>query len=244
MSPTPRRRPKSTGIHSGTPARARARVRARGGSVQAPKGAVSRRSGTPPTRKKKKEPITKRQRLVDACVSVVGDLGYRGARVSDICKVAGVTLRDFYACFASKDSCFAASFSFKGGVLVERGNRSFAETAGPLENRILRALDTVLGELAEDIRTANFMAEAVNAGEAGDESIDAMVDVTRQLYLPRSNSRRPRREFDDDVLLTAITGAIIHTIIAWVRTGRAEELRDVAPHLARYVTVMVRAWGS
>jgi AcrR family transcriptional regulator len=242
MSPTPRRRPKSTGLHPGTPARARARVRARGGSVQASKGAASRRSGTPPT--EDEEPITKRQRLVDACVSVVGDLGYRGARVSDICKVAGVTLRDFYACFASKDGCFAASFSFKSSVLVERGSRSFAEAAGPLEDRILRALDTVLGELAEDIRTANFMAEAANAGEAGDESIDAMVNVTRQLHLPRSEARRPRREFDDDVLLTAITGAIIHTIIAWVRTGRAEELRDVAPHLARYVTVMVRAWGS
>jgi AcrR family transcriptional regulator len=185
-------------------------------------------------------PNAKRQRLLDACVDVVGEFGYRQAKVSDICKAAGVTLRDFYQCFSGKDRCFAASFRFRGSILVERAKQTLAEASGPLERRIESALEVVLGELADDVRVAHFVAEAANAGETGEESIGAMITHARHSGLPDQFRGTNSWSLEQEVLLTAIAGAVTHTIIAWVRRGKAAELRDVAPCLARYVTGMFR----
>jgi AcrR family transcriptional regulator len=183
---------------------------------------------------------SKRQRLLEACIDVVGELGYRQAKVSDICKAAGVTLRDFYQCFSGKDRCFAASFRFKGNILVDRANQTLADASGPLERRVQSALEVVLGELADDARVAQFVAEAANAGETGEESIDGMIAHARRSRLPDQLPGSDPRSLEQEVLLTAIAGAVTHTIIAWVRRGRAAELREVAPCLSRYVSGILR----
>lgn len=185
-------------------------------------------------------PNSKRQRLLEACVDVVGEFGYRQAKVSDICKAAGVTLRDFYQCFSGKDRCFAASFQFKGNVLVDQANQTLAEASGPLERKVQAALEVVLGELADDTRVAHFVAEAANAGETGEESIDAMITHARRRRLPDQSTESDPRNLEQEVLLTAIAGAVTHTIIAWVRRGKAGELREVAPCLSRYVIGILR----
>lgn len=186
------------------------------------------------------EPDPKRRQILEACVAVVGDLGYRQAKVMDICKTAGVTLRDFYTCFDGKSGCFEACYVRIGQELVALGSETYAGSTGTHEERVRLTLEAVLGALADDTRAARFVAEAAVAGGSGEEQIVAMVAEARRTVstVPADGPDRP--SLGQDVLVVAIAGAVTHTIITWVRSGRTDGLRDVAPYLARFMSLVLR----
>lgn len=186
----------------------------------------------------------KRRQILEACVAVVGDLGYRQAKVMDICKTAGVTLRDFYTCFDGKSGCFEACYVRIGQELVTLGCETFAAATGTLEERVRLTLEAVLGALADDGRAARFVAEAAVAGGTGEEQIVAMVADARRSVSTAPAADPDRPSLGQDVLVVAIAGAVTHTIITWVRSGRTDGLRDVAPYLAHFMALVLRPGGD
>lgn len=62
---------------------------------------------------------TQRDRLYDGLVHSVAEKGYANARVTDICRAAGVTRPVFYELFQGKDDAFLATYRHGTQVLLE-----------------------------------------------------------------------------------------------------------------------------
>jgi AcrR family transcriptional regulator len=200
---------------------------------------VDAQTGTPGDHRGAPE-TPKRQRLIDACLEVVGNFGYHQARVTDICRAAGLTLRDFYAVFPGKEVCYVATLEAKAWELMERAGRAYEEADGPWEVRLRAGLEVAMAELAIDAGTARFLSvEVESAGPVGMESVNAIINDGQRMFLPAEMSQRVSAGVDGSVLVSVLSGAIIHTIATYVWEGKTEQLPELVPWFAHYLTLLV-----
>lgn len=85
-------------------------------------------------------------RLLDAGLRVFADAGFEGARIEDICRVAGYTRGAFYSNFSSKDELFFALFEAHAARELGRIGRLAEADAQPGGEGL--TLDGVAGLLA------------------------------------------------------------------------------------------------
>jgi AcrR family transcriptional regulator len=90
---------------------------------------------------------TQRDRLFDALVHTVAEKGYANARVTDICRSAGVTRPAFYALFDGKEDAFLATYRHGTGVLL-RVLDSARDRAPDWPAAVRSVLGALLGVLA------------------------------------------------------------------------------------------------
>ncbi|MFF0750898.1 TetR/AcrR family transcriptional regulator [Streptomyces sp. NPDC004267] len=116
-------------------------------------GREPERSLRPGPRRLTPEEVASRQRerLLDGVARTVAANGYAGARISDICRAAGVTRPVFYELFNGKEDAVLAAFRGGTRTVVRAMQRAYDETGGaadwPTAVRAgLRALLTLLAE--------------------------------------------------------------------------------------------------
>jgi TetR/AcrR family fatty acid metabolism transcriptional regulator len=75
----------------------------------------------------------KRVRIVDAAVQVFAEKGFRGARISDIARAAGVADGTIYLYFRNKEDLLLTIFEEKVGEILVRVHRALDGVDEPLE---------------------------------------------------------------------------------------------------------------
>ncbi|WP_235967160.1 TetR/AcrR family transcriptional regulator [Micromonospora rubida] len=179
---------------------------------------------------------TQRDRLFDGLVHEVAARGYDNARVTDICRAAGVTRPAFYALFAGKEDAFLATYRHGTAVLLRLMDDAYA-AAGPdwtdATRATLRTLLEVLASVPAFARMALVEIDAAGPAARGERDL-LLAEFHRFFHPPRPRSPLP--EQDDELLVTAVVGGIHTTVRQRVAQGRTAELPQLLPALTYAMT--------
>jgi AcrR family transcriptional regulator len=177
---------------------------------------------------------TQRDRLLDAMAKTVEAKGF-AVTVTEVCKAAKVSTKNFYDHFADKEECFMAAFD-RGVMLLQRSMIAAYAHPDRWPFRIRRGIEVLLHLLAAEPAFANLaIVEMFSAGPRGRES-------SRQL------SRQYLRFFDDapvradqprvpPVVVEAVVAGVFGLLFDYVSMKRTAELTDLLPEVTYFVLV-------
>ena len=131
----------------------------------------------------------RRAALLDACVGLVAERGWRDLTIDALCREAGLNKRYFYESFASLDEVVAA-------VTAQLADEAIAAALGAFDSDTpegevnARAVTALVGALTHDPRRARLLFGGVPASEEADEQrvaairriITTVADTGRKLH--------------------------------------------------------------
>lgn len=166
----------------------------------------------------------KRQRILDAAISVFAKRGFYNARVSDIAREAGVADGTIYLYFKSKDDLLISLFEDKMEVIIGRFRATLADddrASVRLRRFIQLHLEMVAAEptLAEVLtvelrQSAKFMRE-YKAPKFGEYLglLGEIIELGRQ-------TREFRTDLDPAIAKRVLFGALDEVSLHWVSSRR------------------------
>lgn len=174
---------------------------------------------------------TQRDRLLDGVVHTVALHGYGGARVSDICRAAGVTRPVFYEQFSGKEEAFLAAHRLGTAVVIRRMEEAFAAQADWCAGvqAALRALLDILAEVPAFATMAVVEVEAL--GAAGRLVRERLLSRFRRLF---ADCPAPPAGVSTELLTDTVVGGIHSTVYRCIAADRHAELPALLPTLALF----------
>ncbi|MEV5969510.1 TetR/AcrR family transcriptional regulator [Streptomyces sp. NPDC051921] len=202
-------------------------------------GREPERSLRPGPRRLTPEEVASRQRerLLDGVARTVAANGYTGARISDICRAAGVTRPVFYELFSGKEDAVLAAFRGGTQTVVRAMQRSYdgAGGAGAWPVAVRAGLRVLLDLLAQNPAFATMAVEIGSVGPAGRQARVELLAGFHRFFAdaPPGPPGVARAELVDTVV-----GAVHAAVIRAVDEGRFDdagrglpELLDVLVHV-------------
>jgi AcrR family transcriptional regulator len=186
-----------------------------------------------------RSPEAHRRRAVAAMAEAVGEQGYAGTTVEDILSRAGMSRRTFYQLFRNREDCFLATYDAALTEVMERLAVAHGGNGGRWTGQVEAALEALFEYLASEPGLARvWLVEAPSLGAAGIERHER----TMRRLAERLAGLRPDGSGNGGqatVEFEASIGAVHRVVQARLLSGRADELRELAPHLARVVRGVV-----
>lgn len=171
-----------------------------------------------------------RARILDAFVNEVGDAGLDGAHVAHICAAAGVSTKEFYAVFHSKDECFLAAFEMGAEVICNAAHDAYEDTNGPWEDKVRSAITAMLGALEGNPAYARLsVMEVYQAGPAGLAKLTEVIGRIRQIL--GGGDPKPPPGLPGDAFESTLVGIGFHPMGEYVAAGKADRLTELVPVL-------------
>jgi AcrR family transcriptional regulator len=176
---------------------------------------------------------SQRERLLAAVAHEVVEHGYRGVTMRGLTRRAGVSTRDFYEHFDSKEDCFLAAFDAVRDYLEERIAAAVAEQPD-WPHQLIAALRTALEFLAAEPDLARLsLVESVGATPTiaihFREAVLACIPAVARGRdeTPEGSALPPNTE--DSVL-----GGIVSLATGSIISGKAEGLPALLPDLTEF----------
>lgn len=172
--------------------------------------------------------------------AAVGEHGYAATTVEDVLSRARMSRRTFYQLFRNREECFLATYDAALEEAMDRLALAHGGDGEPWSRRVERALAALFEYLASEPGLARvWLVEAPSVGAAGIARHERTMSelATRLAALGRDADGRAngRRAVDFE----ASVGAVHRVVQARLLDGRASELPELAPHMARVVRGMV-----
>ena len=175
-----------------------------------------------------------RRRLFDALVAAVSANGYPATTVDEVTAGAGVSKRDFYVHFESKEDCFLQAFD----ELLESFARKIeaaAPTHGEVAEQVREAIEALARIIADEPEALQFLlVDSLTIGPAGNdprersqERFEAMLEAAFR-RMPES---RPVSEFQRRAIVIGLRLSSYRAI----RDRSADSLLAAAPALSDWV---------
>ncbi|HEX8103163.1 MAG TPA: TetR/AcrR family transcriptional regulator [Solirubrobacteraceae bacterium] len=187
----------------------------------------------------------RRRRLLDAGLEAFGTTGYASTTIEGLCAAAGVTPRNFYDHFKSREDLLAAVYD---AVIAEHAGavvRALEEVPGDLEGHVRAGVDAAVRRWAGDERAARItLVEVVGVSERMEEHRLGVLAAYADLL--RADAERlaergliPRRE--ERVVAPALVGALTQVMTDWQhRPDERPPIETVIDELTRlYVAVLI-----
>ncbi|MFF6772475.1 TetR/AcrR family transcriptional regulator [Streptomyces sp. NPDC012637] len=187
-------------------------------------GREPERSLRPGPRRLSPEQVASRQRerLLDGVARTVAANGYTGARISDICRAAGVTRPVFYELFSGKEDAVLAAFRGGTETVVRAMQRAYEERGGAVAwpAAVRSGLEVLLTLLAQNPAFATMVVEIESVGPAGRRARSELLASFRRFFAdaPPGPPEVARAE-----LVDAVVGAVHAAVFRAVDEGRFTE---------------------
>lgn len=173
-----------------------------------------------------------RRRMIDAMVELVGEQGYAATTIAHVIERAGVSRKTFYEHFSERKDLLIAAFDEASPAALEEVRAASERTGGST-----RQLESMMRRLCRVARespgtVALSTTEVAAANPAGILRHDELMESYGELidFCLRDDGQPALT----DTLARALAGGTHRTIDAHLRTGRAHQLPDLAPQLARW----------
>ncbi|WP_255954014.1 TetR/AcrR family transcriptional regulator [Streptomyces odontomachi] len=181
-----------------------------------------------------------RDRLLDGVARTVAERGYAGARISDICRAAGVTRPVFYELFAGKEHAVLSAYRAGTALVVARMAEAY-ETAGGGADwpaAVRAGLRTLLDLLAETPPFAAMLVEIEAVGPAGRRARARLLAEFRRFFAdaPPGPVGIPGAELTD-----ALIGGVHAALYRWIDEDHVSELPGLLDTL---VFLVVAPFGT
>ncbi|WMX43830.1 TetR/AcrR family transcriptional regulator [Streptomyces roseicoloratus] len=205
-------------------------------------GREPERSLRPGPRRLSPEQVASRQRerLLDGVARTVAANGYTGARISDICRAAGVTRPVFYELFSGKEDAVLAAFRGGTETVVRAMQRAYEQRGGAVAwpAAVRSGLEALLTLLAQNPVFATMVAEIESVGPAGRRARSELLASFRRFFAdaPPGPPDVARAE-----LVDAVVGAVHAAVLRAVDEGRFTGAAGVAGTPGAAGTVEVAA---
>lgn len=171
----------------------------------------------------------RRERLLDAGLTVFGEAGYHAATVRGICQVAGLTERYFYESFANSEDLLCAVYE---QVLATQRERMLAAiaAAAPKQDAMIRAgLKAFLAYIRECPAAARVQfLEVLGVSPRVDQLYRQAIESFAQLLRTLGAQPGPATSnIDIDTLSVGLVGAMVGMGSRWMLGGFAQPLDDI-----------------
>lgn len=172
---------------------------------------------------------SRRDKLLEAMVRVVGRKGYDATSVADVIAEAGTSRTTFYKNFDDKHDCFLAAYE----AMVARVFATIvAECDGerPWVSRVRKGLETLIEIFALEPELAR--TAVVEVAVAGADARQLHWDAVNRFkgYLEAGRDVESDKELPEQISVMAV-GAVSGLIFDELVAGRAEQLRELMPDL-------------
>jgi AcrR family transcriptional regulator len=187
----------------------------------------------------------RRARLVEAAVAAFGTRGYFATSIEQLCSDAGISTRNFYDEFASREALLAALHDMLNERAMAAVVDALADVEG-LEDRAVAGVRAYFEVMTEDPRWARIaVVESVGVSPAMEAHRNQA--LARFASLIQGEADRlaalgviPRR--DHSLTAIALVGAINGLINLWAAGGdRDAAIDDVVSEAARLIVAALRA---
>ncbi len=177
----------------------------------------------------------RRAQIMRAALGMYGETGFRTASVKAVCIRAGLTERYFYESFANGEDLLKHCFQEVNRALIVR-MRAASEPDGraPLE-RIRAALLVYFRDIKDNPANARiFLVEMASVSAATEALVSQSLDEFGVLLMDVLAADAP----SSGLLLRGVIGGGLHVARAWIATGYAESVEDVADAALRLYALM------
>jgi AcrR family transcriptional regulator len=176
------------------------------------------------------------ERIMEAVLSVSGELGYRNVAVRHLLERYGGYRLQFYRHFESKADCYAAAYE----VEIERLYAGLMDAAGPAESwrgGLRAALDYLAGFIEE--RPALARGLLIEVYVAGGPALAKREEVFERLSsaLDRARHETKSRHSPPPVTAAFMVGAIEQSVALALTKGEPESFVLAVPELTRMISV-------
>jgi AcrR family transcriptional regulator len=199
-------------------------------------GGRRRAGGRPP---REFDPVTQRERLIDAMALTVAQRGYAATSVADVLKAARISRRTFYEQFADKEDCFLAAYDQIVARCVERVTDAF-HAASSWEDGIALAVDALLHVLAAEPAFARLgVVEVLGAGPRGLACRDTTLGrFAHFIEISRADLTEPPSP-PPELVAHAIVGGIYELVYSHILRNETDRLPELAAGLRHYTFMLL-----
>lgn len=207
-------------------------IQRQAGPASGPIDGARRITGSPPNGNSR---VHKRERALGTFIEHVARTGYRQTRVEDVCRCAGVSTRDFYTLFGSKERCYFVVFYAFGHQLIARSEHAYEAVDGPWEARIRAALEVATEWLVAHPRMVRFLVE-YRSVEHGNEALLRLVARAQGIYLT-DEVRKSAPPLPGEALESIVSGLVVQPMLRYVQEGKLHRLPELVPWIVYYMTL-------
>ncbi len=188
-----------------------------------------------------RSPEAHRRRAVAAMAAAVAEQGYAATTVEDILTRARMSRRTFYQLFRNREECFLATYDSALEEAMERLALAHGGNGKQWPGQVETALAALFEYLASEPGLARvWLVEAPSVGAAGIERHEqTMKQLAERLAWLQQHGEGGSADGRGTVRFEATVGAVHRVIQARLLDGRAAELPELAPHMARVVRGLV-----
>ncbi len=187
------------------------------------------------------DPMTTRERILDAALNIFSKKGYHDTRLDEIVTESATSKGSIYFHFPNKERLFLALVDQFADLLERRVQEAIAHEETGMA-RVEIALRTVVDTFGKYRRPAKILlVQAVGLGSTFEEKRlevnDRFADLIAS-YLQEAIEKGEITAVDLEVVSHAWMGAIYGVVIRWVYTGEPEPARimdSLLPVLLRSV---------
>ena len=180
-----------------------------------------------------------RERLQEGLVQVVARQGYAATRVADIAAAAHVSRNTFYALFADREACFAATWE----SIIEQGAAEIVRMSSARRGEprtVHESLQGVVGGLAAAViarpdHARVLLNEALAVGSAGWSYRQRVMRLVEQ-WIATAVSRTDGPTTISPSSRTVIASGVLQVVERRLRSGRVRRLPSVVDDLAAWAT--------
>jgi AcrR family transcriptional regulator len=177
-----------------------------------------------------------RQRLLEAMLETVNELGYRTLTVQDVLGRAGVSRPTFYEQFEDKENCFLAAFDASTQRLRERVDAAVGDAEGSWRRRLRRGLEALLRFVADEPNAARaVIVEARASSPAGLRLRDDLLDGFAACI--DAEARKELEEPPSGIAAAGVVGGIESVLYARLQKGETDDLESLLPSLTYFAVL-------
>jgi AcrR family transcriptional regulator len=187
----------------------------------------------------------RRERLLDAAVSLFGTQGYAATGVKALCREAGLTDRYFYESFRDKAELFTAAFERAAGELMTRVAVTVAQVPPDPAAQARAAVECFVRALADDPRTARLLfVEAASVGGEVKHEVRRSLRRFADLVAAAAKAHVAGADVPDRVVTMAalsLVGGMAHVVLEWLDGDLDASVDELVDYFVDLVLVAVEA---
>lgn len=187
----------------------------------------------------------RRQRFVEAGLSVFGSRGYHSSTVRSICAEAGLTERYFYESFSNSEDLLCVVYDYTNQRIRERILATLMDTPRESSAIAQATLVAFLTIMRDDPRMAQILfIEVLGVSARVDAkyraSIEDFAQLMQQMIAPLLNAEHLPAPLQSDILSVAMLGSVITVVSRWMIMGFQEPIATIADNLHTVLAALLR----
>lgn len=178
-----------------------------------------------------KDPLDKKQRIMDAAIKLISEKGYHGATTALIAKEASVSQGIIFHYFGNKEELFFSLLKEKSDLFMEEFRKKVGNEQNALK-KIEIAVITYVHLVRKEEKFFEILLKQTTGAGLDLEKINkyGMMEACRIIgeVVSEGIQLGVIREIDPEIVATCLFGMMDYTIMRWLLLGKSFSLEETS----------------